>query len=261
MGKLAITLPQNSYFYLSMKTAPAHDLVIYPISESAVTIEFGYAIDEALLPRIASFNRLIQRNAFTGLLDTVPAYTTLTVFFDPLLVHQNKALWGNSIFEKVSGFLRQLQEDTRQSLVLQEEIISIPVCYGGSFGPDLQEVASWHQLTTGEAIGLHCAAIYKVFMIGFIPGFAYLGGLNALLETPRKGMPRKAVAAGAVGIAGKQTGIYPLQTPGGWQIIGQTPLKLFDARRNPPSLLKAGDRIRFEPITLPEFEKLSEGNP
>ena len=122
-------------------------------------------------------------------------------------------------------------------------------------GPDLEYVAEFHHLTIEEVISLHSAAVYKVYMIGFIPGFAYMGGLPAKLDTPRKDSPRKAVPAGAVGIAGKQTGIYPLETPGGWQIIGQTPIKLFDENRQPPAFLKAGDRIKFEPISLSGFEK------
>jgi inhibitor of KinA len=240
-----------------MNTTGANDLIIYPISESAVTIEFGHAIDEALLPRITGFNRLICQSPFPGLVDTVPAYTTLSVFFDPVQVFNHKGLPGNTCFEKVSGYLRQLKEDKHRAPFFDGVVISIPVCYGGALGPDLEDVAVYHQLSTDEVIALHSAAIYTVFMIGFIPGFAYMGGLNDLLETPRRASPRKAVPAGAVGIAGKQTGIYPLQTPGGWQIIGQTPLKLFDIRRNPPGLLKAGNRIKFEPMNPADFENQS----
>ncbi len=227
---------------------------IYPISESAVTIEFGNAINEALMLRIAGFNQLLKQKPFPGLYDAVPAYTTLTVFFDPLVVIRATALPGKSCYEKVSGYLQQLQGVNNPAPVAQNDIIVIPVYYGGELGPDLEYVADYHQLSVDEVIHIHTSAICKVYMIGFIPGFAYMGGLDDRLETPRKATPRSAVPAGAVGIAGKQTGIYPLQTPGGWQIIGQTPVKLFDASRQIPSLLKAGDRIRFEAVTLSAFQ-------
>jgi inhibitor of KinA len=220
-----------------------------------VTIEFGNTIDESLMNRIGSFNRLLHQHPFGGMCDTVPAYTTLTVFFDPMVVIWQDQLPGKSVFEKVSGYLQKLSNEENVSPVDDSPVITIPVCYGASLGPDLEYVAGYHHLKTEEVIGLHSAAIYKVYMIGFIPGFAYMGGLNDLLETPRKNSPRRAVPAGAVGIAGKQTGIYPLETPGGWQIIGQTPVKLFDAARRQPSLLKAGDRIKFEPTSLSDFKK------
>lgn len=235
-------------------TVPANNLSIYPISEKAVTIEFGHVIDESLMDRISRFNWLLNQNPFPGLLSTVPAYSTLSIFFDPVKVIQNHTLPGKSCLAKVSGYLNSLKEDESPSSIAEEPVIAIPVCYGGAFGPDLEYVADYHKLSMGEVISIHSSAVYKVYMIGFIPGFAYLGGLSALLETPRKDNPRKAVPAGAVGIAGKQTGVYPLETPGGWQLIGQTPVKLFDAQRLQPSLLKAGDSIKFEPISLPDFE-------
>ena len=237
-----------------MKSTTANDLTIYPLSESAVTVEFGNTIDETLMNRINRFNQLLHQKPFPGLYDTVPAYTTLTVFFDPFKLILQNELPGKSCFEKVSNYLQQVRDDGEPSSASETDIIGIPVCYGGSLGPDLEYVAEFHHLTDDEVISLHSSAVYKVYMIGFIPGFAYMGGLPDKLDTPRKDMPRKAVPAGAVGIAGKQTGIYPLETPGGWQIIGQTPVKLFDENRQPPALLKAGDRIRFEAISLLDFE-------
>jgi inhibitor of KinA len=177
----------------------------------------------------------------------VPAYTTLTVFFDPAVLFRTNALPGKTCFEKLSGYLQQLHGTDDLAAIPQNDTVSIPVCYGGPWGPDLAYVAEYHQLSVDEVIRIHSSAVYKVYMIGFIPGFAYMGGLDQRLETPRKATPRAAVLAGAVGIAGMQTGIYPLQTPGGWQIIGQTSVKLFDAERQIPSLLKAGDRVKFEP--------------
>jgi inhibitor of KinA len=234
-------------------TAP-NDFTIYPISESAVTIEFGNTIDEGLMDRIGRFNQLLHQKPFPGMYDIVPAYTTLSVFFDPMVLFYRDELPGAGCFEKISGYLKGLKEEIGPAPSVENEIVNIPVCYGGALGPDLEYVASYHQLTVGDVIRLHSTAVYKVYMIGFIPGFAYMGGLIDLLETPRKDTPRKAVPAGAVGIAGKQTGIYPLETPGGWQIIGQTPVKLFDANREQPALLKAGDRVKFEQISLSEFK-------
>jgi inhibitor of KinA len=237
-----------------METTTANNLTIYPISEGAVTIEFGNAIDESLMRRIGNFNQLLRQKPFPGIYDTVPAYTTLSVFFDPMVLIQVKDMPGKSCFEKISGYLNQVKDEENPSSISETKIISIPVCYGGSLGPDLEYVAIYHQITVDEVIKLHSSAIYTVYMIGFIPGFAYMGGLNDLLETPRKATPLK-VPAGAVGIAGKQTGIYPLETPGGWQIIGQTPFNLFDANRQPPALLKAGDKIRFESISYQDLKK------
>ncbi len=234
-----------------------HQLKIYSLSEQGVTIEFGQAISEDLLQLITNFHQLVNQNPFPGFYTAVPAYTTLSVFFDPVKVIQSRELPGEDCFEKVSGYILRLKATLKNTLASQGNTITIPVCYGGKFGPDIDEVASIHNLAVDEVIRLHSSAEYKVYMIGFVPGFAYMGGLNDLLATPRKATPRSAVPAGAVGIAGKQTGVYPLKTPGGWQIIGQTPVKMFDATRPQPSLLKAGDRVVFKSIDLPEFNLLA----
>jgi inhibitor of KinA len=234
-----------------------HQLKIYSLGEQAVTIEFGQAISEDILQLITNFHQLIGQNPFPGFYTAVPAYTTLSVFFDPVKVIQSGELPGIDCFEKVSGYILRLKATLKNTLASQNDIITIPVCYGGVLGPDINEVASVHNLTVDEVIRLHSSAEYKVYMIGFVPGFAYMGGLNELLATPRKATPRSAVPAGAVGIAGKQTGVYPLKTPGGWQIIGQTPVKMFDAAHSQPSLLKAGDRVVFKPIDMTEFNLLT----
>ena len=244
--------------FIAMNLTPATNLVIYQISENAVTIEFGHVIDEALMQRITRFNELINKVPFAGMRGTVPAYTTLSILYDPMQVINNTGLTGKTCYQKVSGYLQNLKEDDKPSLASADNPISIPVCYGGDFGPDLGYVADFHHMTINEVIRLHTSAIYQVYMIGFIPGFAYLGGLSDELETPRKESPRKAVPAGAVGIAGKQTGIYPLETPGGWQLIGRTPLKLFDADREQPSLLKASNLVKFDPISQDDFETLKQ---
>jgi len=227
----------------------------YYLSEYALTLEFGHAISEDLLQKITSFNALINRQPFTGFQASVPAYGTLSVFYDPIQVINADNLPGIDCFDKVSAYLYQLNNQPEHVISAPGTTITIPTCYGGIYGEDLEEVAALHHLSTNEVINLHSSAIYKVYMIGFVPGFAYLGGMSAQLATPRKPTPRKVIPAGSVGIAGQQTGIYPLTTPGGWQLIGRTPLNLFDATRTQPALLKAGDQVVFKPIDHHQFEQ------
>lgn len=227
-------------------------LKIYGLSEKSVTITFGTEIDHNLLDQIADFNQLLLQNPFPGLITTVPAYTTLTVFYDPLTVMLSD-LPGERGFEKVSAYLNKIAEiKTEKSLPTANHLV-IPVCYGGDFGQDLSVVARHNNLTESEVIDRHTAGHYTIFMIGFVPGFAYMGGMDNRLATPRKEVPAAKILSGSVGIAGNQTGIYPLETPGGWQIIGRTPLKMFDVNRAQPSLLKGGDRVTFKAIDENEF--------
>jgi len=232
-------------------------LHIYNLSDHAVTIEFGQEIDQNILRSITAFDQCLTQNPFPGFITSVPAYTTLSVFFDPVRVIRSEEIPGKDCFEKVSGYLSRLQEKQKNTTATACDRVTIPVCYDPEFGLDIDEVAKIHNLTVDTVIHRHSSLEYIVHMIGFMPGFAYLGGMVDSLSTPRKATPRSAVPAGAVGIAGKQTGIYPLQTPGGWQIIGQTPVKLFNANRPQPSLLKAGDRVIFKPIDRLEFNRLA----
>lgn len=227
---------------------------IYALNESSVTIVFGNAISEDLAEKVLLFDRAIEASPFQGFITTIPAYATLTVCYDPKAVLNSK-INGESSYEKVSNYLSSmsvgsLKEDNNRRQM------TIPVCYGGEFGPDLELVSTNCNLSTAEIISLHSAATYTVYMIGFVPGFAYMGGMDKQLTTPRKEQPRNKVTAGSVGIAGGQTGIYSLDIPGGWQIIGKTPLILFDAARPEPSLLKAGDEVSFSPISIEEFHSL-----
>lgn len=231
---------------------------IYHLSEVAVTVEFGQQIAGNLSDAVNSLNALLYQQPFPGFHTTVPAYSTLTVFYDPVIVVKSR-LPGAGCFEKVSAYLNDLNLQKKTVKPVKGDTIIIPVCYGENLGPDLDEVASLHGMSTSEVIKLHSTATYIVYMIGFVPGFAYLGGMDEQLATPRKEKPRKSVPAGAVGIAGQQTGVYPLETPGGWQIIGQTPLKLFDLNRRQPSLLKPGDTVIFKAIDVKEFNKLMAG--
>lgn len=236
---------------------PNQEFKIYALSEQAVTLSFGNEICESIASKISNFNKLLSRKPFQGFIITVPAYSTLTVYYDLLSVFYSE-LPGKSSFEKVSDYLKGLKNETENSPDSTPDRITIPVYYGGSSGPDLEEVSRLTNLHVEEIIKMHSTTVYKVYMIGFVPGFAYLGGMNEQLATSRKLMPRAAVPEGSIGIAGKQTGIYPLETPGGWQIIGQTPKKMFDANRLQPSLLKAGDEVKFQSINLHNFNELSK---
>jgi inhibitor of KinA len=229
---------------------------IYALSEYAVTVSFGNEINEDIWLQVSHFNNLVHQHPFPGFITTVAAYTSVTIFYKPVQVMLAGDLPGGDCFARVSGYLKTLKNHPSKKTTIDGETVTIPVYYGGEFGPDLDEVATTNNLTIAEVIAKHSNAVYKVYMIGFVPGFAYLGGMPEELAMPRKATPRAAIPAGSVGIAGKQTGVYPLETPGGWQIIGRTPLKIFDAGKTSSALLKTGDRVVFKPIDLPEYERL-----
>ncbi|CAH0268147.1 Kinase A inhibitor [Pedobacter sp. Bi27] len=230
---------------------------IYGLSEKSVTVGFGTTIDHDLLALITDFNQLLLQNPFSGLITTVQAYTTLTVFFDPLIVMLSD-LPGQVCFEKISAHLNKIVQIKREKSSTIPDKLIIPVYYGGDFGQDLSTVARTNKLSETEVIDVHTAGQYTVFMIGFVPGFAYMGGMDPRLSTPRKEVPNAKIPTGSVGIAGNQTGIYPMETPGGWQIIGRTPLKMFDVNRLQPSLLKGGDMVTFKAIGIKEFNAYAE---
>jgi inhibitor of KinA len=228
---------------------------LYPLGDAAVVLELGQAIAPATQQLVQAFAKVLARHPPPGLREVVPAFTTLTVYYDPLALF---ALGAASPYEQMASALQRLLPAAQAALADHEPgpLVEIPVCYGGEFGPDLALVASHAQLSAAEVIARHAQPDYLVHMIGFAPGFPYLGGLDARLATPRRAQPRPRVPAGAVGIAGAQTGVYSLPTPGGWQLIGRTPLRLFDPSRARPSLLQAGDWLRFVPISEAEFQRL-----
>lgn len=232
---------------------------LYPLGDAAVVLEFGTGISAATHRAIAAFSARLRRQSFAGLREVVPAFTTLTVYYDPWLASAH----GQYLpYERVAAQLRELLQVSEEAEAAEEtEVVDIPVCYGGAFGPDLAFVAQHTGLSPAEVIARHTAPEYLVHMIGFAPGFPYLGGLDARLATPRRPQPRPLVLAGAVGIAGPQTGIYSLPTPGGWQLIGRTPLALFDAAWEQPSRLRAGQRLRFVAISEGEFAEIQPPQP
>lgn len=226
------------------------DIRFYPLGDTAVILQFEESISDLVQRTIFAVSHFLDEYSFEGLVEYVPAYTSVTLFYDPLLI---------SYPEIVQNLEEMLDEIAIEEPVLEPGILDIPVCYGGEMGPDLGFVARHCGLSDEEVILRHAQPDYLVHLIGFAPGFPYLGGMDPDLETPRRESPRAVVPVGSVGIAGKQTGVYPLSTPGGWQIIGRTPLKLFDLDRTVPSLLKAGNKLRFVPITELEFERIANG--
>ena len=242
--------PQTS---ITDATRPAPQL--FPLGDAAVVVQFGQSISLAIHLAIQAFNAHLTQEPFVGLRECVPAFTTLTVYYDPWLLSTQGQF---SPYERVCAILRQrLLNAPAAPPAAALETVEIPVCYGGDLGPDLAVVARHTGLAPAEVIARHSAPEYLVHMIGFAPGFPYLGGLDERLATPRRAEPRPLVPAGAVGIAGAQTGVYSLPTPGGWQLIGRTPLRLFDPTAATPSLLHAGQHLRFVPIGEAEFQRLS----
>ena len=188
----------------------------------------------------------LRQRPFPGLIEIVPSYTNFCVYYDPFVVRQKLSSFiAKTSAEKVELYIQMILQQPMPTSHEESRLIEIPVVYGGEFGPDLSEVAKQSGLTTQQVIDIHTSRDYLVYMLGFAPGFPFLGGLDPRIATPRRATPRLEIAAGSVGIAGQQTGVYPLATPGGWQIIGRTHLSLFLPESNPPTLLRAGDRIRF----------------
>ncbi|PKQ87937.1 kinase inhibitor [Paenibacillus sp. BGI2013] len=222
--------------------------ILSPLGETAVIIQCGDQLSDAVQSRVMSVCALLEKSTLPAMIEWVPSYTSVTVFYDPFI----------SSYPQLCKILLQQLNQMKESVQDKPRTVTIPVCYGGECGPDLDYVASEHGLTAEDVIAIHTSGDYLVHMIGFAPGFPYLGGLSEQIATPRRATPRLRVEAGTVGIGGKQTGIYPVDTPGGWQCIGQTPLRLFRAEENVPSLLAAGDRVRFEQITMQEYLALKQ---
>jgi inhibitor of KinA len=230
---------------------------ITPLGDQALMVELGDSINESTHRRVQAAWRALAAEKLPGVSEVVPAYTSVTLFYDPWQVVQAGAP-EQEIVTWLTAQVRQRLKDPPKAAKAKSRTVEIPVCYGGEFGPDLARVAAQAKLSPDEVIKRHSKATYLVYLIGFAPGFPYLGGLPKELATPRHAKPRMAVPAGAVGIAGEQTGIYPQVTPGGWNLIGATPLRLFRPEANPPVLLQAGDEVKFQAVTAAEFAKLKE---
>lgn len=223
-----------------------------PLGDSALLLHFGDTVDTAINARVHAAARTIAARHLPGILDIVPAYASLAVMFDP-------AQWQDGAETAAVRCAQALQRALAAAVattVAAPAPVEIPVCYGGEFGPDLDDVAARCGLSVDQVIQRHAAADYQVAMLGFAAGFPYLLGLDHRLQQPRRANPRTRVAAGSVAIGGVQTGIYPRELPGGWNLIGRTPLALFDPVATPPNRLAAGQQVRFRAIDAAAFERL-----
>ncbi|WP_245737048.1 5-oxoprolinase subunit PxpB [Salibacterium qingdaonense] len=218
------------------------------VSDTAVRVIFGTVISMETHKNIRSFCRELEKHPQKGIQEWVPSYTAVTIFYDPFLLS----------FDSLEAYIMNVCDSIEHHNLPDSMQVTIPVCYEEAFGPDLNQVAVHNQLTPEEVIELHTEPEYLIHMMGFLPGFPYLGGMNEKIAAPRLDAPRMKVPAGSVGIAGSQTGVYPLESPGGWNIIGRTPKKLFLPQETDPVLLEAGMRIKFMPVTTDEFLEMEE---
>ena len=210
-----------------------------PAGDKALVVELGDTIDPDTNRSVHNLLQAIQRQSLEGIIDLVPTYRSLLVLYDPMRL----------ALTELKSRLESINESLDEIDVQKPRIIHIPTLYGGEYGPDLGAVAEHTGLTAEEVISIHSGNDYLVYMMGFTPGFPYLGGLSKKVATPRLATPRLEIPAGSVGIAEDQTGVYPVASPGGWRLIGRTPLWLFDPRNDPPALLTAGDYVKFVPMT------------
>ena len=228
---------------------------IFPLGDSAITIDYGNVINESINRKVIALFEYFTKNPMQGMVEAVPAYSSITIYYDP--VSLNKSLDGkHRAFKWITA---QIEEALKKDIQIPDtygKMIKIPVCYDPEYGIDIKELAFQKNLSPGEVVEFHTSKTYRVFMLGFLPGFAYMGEVDENIAVPRRSQPRQMVEAGSVGIAGKQTGIYPLQSPGGWQIIGKTPIRLFNKNDDPPTLFQAGDMVEFVPISKREFLEL-----
>jgi len=218
---------------------------IVPAGDAALVIEFDDRIDPVISARGAALAEALNAEHIAGVRDVVPTCRSVAVYFDPLQTNQHTLV---AMVERFAA--RPVQSETRR-----RDQIRIPVCYGGDYGPDLAHVAAFAGLSEADVIDLHASAVYRVLMLGFTPGFAYMGLVDPRIAAPRLETPRPRVARGSVGIAKEQTGIYPSETPGGWQLIGRTAVRPFDMSRPDPFLFRPGDEVRFVPIAQREFDE------
>lgn len=228
------------------------DYRLFPLGDHAIIIELGEEINTDTHQKVQFITSYLDDHPLEWMVEYIPAFTTVSIFYNPIKITQfthGKILSYDFVYKQVNKILSSITTGKK----IEARRIDIPVCYGGELGPDLETVARINNLTPEEVIHIHTSGEYLVFMIGFAPGFPYMGGMSERIAAPRKESPRLTIPERSVGIAGNQTGIYPIETPGGWQLIGRTPLKLFRPKENPPTLLRAGDHITFRSISYKEY--------
>lgn len=215
--------------------------------DTSLSVEFGNEISEAINTQIRAFNIALQNSKIPGIVETVPTYRSLMVHYDPGVIQYAP------LVKKLKGLLGQLDN----IVIPPSEVLEVPVLYGGEMGPDLAFVAEHNGKTPEEVIKIHTSTEYLIYMLGFTPGFTYLGGMSEEIATPRLKTPRVKIPGGSVGIAGSQTGVYPIDSPGGWQLIGRTPVKMYDPDRETPILPQAGQYIKFRAIDQKEYDEIA----
>ncbi len=225
-----------------------NETLFLPAGDSAVNVEFGRTIDPEINKKIRSLSDSLSRKPIRGVTECIPTFRSLLVCYDPLQTG------GEALIKKLKKRIDKLDSAASVS----KRVFKIPVCYGGEFGEDIAFVASHAGLTEQEVIDIHTSRDYLIFMLGFLPGFAYLGDMDKRLHTPRLSNPRTSIPAGSVGIGGEQTGIYPLASPGGWQLIGRTPVRPYDPEAEQPILYSAGDYIRFFSVDEQEYRRIEQ---
>lgn len=244
-----------------MPGLPNH--TIFPISDTALTIDFGNVISEAINASVLALFYALKATPFPGMIEAVPAYSSLSVYYDPFLLRRQVAA-GQTVYDWVVEQVNTRIHSHDSSHLAPSREVTIPVCYEGEYASDIQLVAKKKNITVDEVIAIHTSRVYRVYMLGFLPGFSYLGEVDDRIALSRKSRPA-TVVEGSIGIAGKQTGIYPMTCPGGWQIIGRTPLKLFRIETGSTELcgkpdddlvclLHPGDHVRFTSISANEFK-------
>ena len=221
---------------------------ILTAGDSSLLVEFGKKISPEINRKITAVMQMMKEQHIEGVVDVIPAFCSLLINYDPRVV----------TYEEIKGRIQNLVRLEIKTGEVRKRIFEIPVCYGGEYGPDLGNIAEHAGLSEKEVIEIHSSRDYLIYMLGFLPGFTYLGGLDERIHTPRLANPRIKINAGSVGIGGSQTGIYPLDSPGGWQLMGMTPVKTYDPDRETPILVEAGDYIRFVPIDEQEYKRIKE---
>ncbi len=216
--------------------------------DSSILLQFGNTIDPAINRKIAATVQLMREQHINGVTDVIPAFCSLLINYDPRVIS----------YEQIKRRMEALVKIDVTAGDTRKRVFEIPVCYGGEYGPDIQNIADHAGLSVEEVIQIHTSRDYLIYMLGFLPGFTYLGGLDERIHTPRLANPRIRIPAGSVGIGGSQTGIYPMDSPGGWQLMGMTPVKTYDPDREVPILVEAGDYIRFVAIDEDEFHRIKE---
>lgn len=231
------------------------DVTIQALGETALSVSFGHSIDPEIHKHVRSLSEFLEMHPFVGFQECILSYTAVTVVYDPFIVYR-EYVGVTSPAAFVETYIREAISKAKHESLAPTTLISIPVCYGGEYGPDLEFVAESHHMTPEEVVSIHTGSEYLVYMIGFCPGFPYMGGLDERIATPRRQSPRLEIPARSVGIAGMQTGAYPMATPGGWQLIGRAAVELFIPDSDSPSLLKSGDKVRFVSITEQEYIRI-----